>query len=237
MLTGKIALITGGGRGTGRAVALLFAKKGADVIICARGADELNETSELVLKSGGKCEPVVCDVGNEEEVKGMFGKIEEKHGRLDILVNNAGIFASGPMQSATLEKFEHVFNVNCTGAFLCCREAFGLMKEKGGSIVNVSSLSGVQGVEKFPGFGTYVVSKFGMTGLTEALAVEWKDHRIRVNAVCPGAVDTEMLQKAAPHLKQRLTPEQVASAIIYFAGPESSGITGTIMPIFSHLLP
>jgi NAD(P)-dependent dehydrogenase (short-subunit alcohol dehydrogenase family) len=166
----------------------------------------------------------------------MFSSIERDKGRLDILVNNAAIFVPGLVEDISMEDFEKVMSVNCTGAFLCSREAFKLMKPRGGSIVNVSSLSGVRSVEKFPGFCSYIVSKFGVVGLTEALAAEGGRYGIRVNAVCPGAVDTEMLQKAAPDLYPRLSPMQVAQTILYLAGPESSGISGTALEMYSSLL-
>lgn len=238
MLTGKKGIVTGGGRGIGRDTALALAKNGADVIVCSRNESELMETAKLADENGysGSIEPIVCDIANEDDVKKVAADAGKQFGSIDILVNNAGLFSSGRMESLETEEMRKVIEVNCIGMFVACREVFPFMKEKGGSIINVSSLSGVRAVEKFPGFGPYVVSKFGVIGLTEALAVEWKDFGIRVNAIAPGAVDTEMLRAAAPDLEPTLSTEQVAETILFLASPASSGVNGTTIDIFSSLL-
>ena len=126
--------------------------------------------------------------------------------------------------------------VNLRGAMLCARQAFRLMQDRGGSIVNVSSLGGVQNTEKFPGYAAYTVSKFALTGLTEALAAEGQDRNIRVNGVAPGAVDTVMLRNAAPHLRTRTTPADVAKVIAFLCDPTESGcMTGATLTINSNL--
>ncbi|GMT42260.1 MAG: putative oxidoreductase YxjF [bacterium] len=236
MLNKKVALVTGGGRGIGRAAAALIARRSAHVIVCARTASQLDETRRIILDQGGSVRSYTCDLGEEKQVADMFSEVKKEFGRLDILVNNAGLYSYSLVENTALEDFINTFRINCAGAFLCCREAFPLMKENGGSIVNVSSLSGVKGAEKFPGFASYAVSKFGVIGLTEVLAVEGKEYGIRVNAVCPGAVDTEMLEQAAPNLYPRLTPRQVAETILFLASPASSGITGAAVELYSHLL-
>ncbi len=232
MLKGKVALITGGGRGIGRAVAALFAENGAKTVICSRSKKELAKTASL---ADGGIESFVCDVSDEDEVAKIFSEIGDKYGRLDILVNSAAIFSAGKIEDISVDDFRKVFDVNCVGMFLCCREAIKLMKGDGGSIINISSLAGIRSVEKFPGFGAYVVSKFGVIGLTEVLAAECKDYGIRVNAVAPGAVDTQMLQKAAPGLYPRLTPEQVAGTILHLASDSSSGVNGSTIELFANL--
>ena len=238
MLRGKKGIVTGGGRGIGRETALALAGSGADVIVCSRNEPELEETVRLAVKGEyeGSIEPFVCDVASEEDVKKLATHAGGRFGTLDILVNNAGMFSSGKMESLETEDMRKAIEVNCIGMFVVCREVFPLMKEKGGSIINVSSLSGVRGVEKFPGFGPYIVSKFGVIGLTEALAVEWKDYGIRVNAVAPGAVDTEMLRAAAPDLEPVLSTAQVADTILFLASSASSGVNGSTIDIFSSLL-
>jgi len=238
VLTGKKGIVTGGGRGIGRETALVMARNGADLIVCSRNESELNETAKLSEGGGfaGSIEPFVCDISNEEDVKRIASHAGERFGSVDILVNNAGMFSSGKMESLETEKMRKAIEVNCIGMFVTCREIFPLMKEKGGSIINVSSLSGVRGVEKFPGFGPYIISKFGVIGLTEALAVEWKNYGIRVNAIAPGAVETEMLRAAAPDLEPVLSPKQVADTILFLASPASSGLNGSTIDIFSSLL-
>ena len=236
MLNDKVALITGAGRGIGRAAALLMAKNSAFVYVCSRSKEQIDETVRMIRDEGGKAASITCDVADERQVVDMFAAIKNEKGKLDILVNNAALFEAGLIEDTSLEQFRKLMSVNCDGAFLCAREAFKLMKNGGGSIVNVSSLAGLRGVEKFPGFGSYIVSKFSVVGLTEALAVEGGKYGIRANAVCPGAVDTEMLQKAAPDLHPRLSPMQVAQTILSLASPESSGVTGTALEMYSHLL-
>ena len=236
MLNDKVALITGAGRGIGRATALLMAKNSAFVYACSRTREQIDETVRQIRDEGGEAVSISCDVADERQVVDMFAAIKKDKGKLDILVNNAALFEAGLVEDTSLEQFQAVMSVNCDGAFLCAREAFKLMKSGGGSIVNVSSLSGVRGAEKFPGFCSYIVSKFSIVGLTEALAVEGSKYGIRANAVCPGAVDTEMLQKAAPDLYPRLSPMQVAQTILSLAGPDSSGVSGSAVEMYSHLL-
>ena len=132
--------------------------------------------------------------------------------------------------------WDQVLAVNLRGAVLCARQAFRLMREHGGAIVNVSSLGGVPGTEKFPGYAAYTVSKFALTGLTEALAAEGREHNIRVNAVAPGAVDTAMLRQAAPHLRTRTGPADVAKVIAFLCDSTESGcMTGATLAIHSNL--
>jgi NAD(P)-dependent dehydrogenase (short-subunit alcohol dehydrogenase family) len=128
-----------------------------------------------------------------------------------------------------------VLGVNLRGVFLCCREAFRAMIPRGGGvIINLSSLSGVKGVEKFPGLSAYNVSKYGVAGLTEILAVEGKPHHIRVIAVSPGAVDTEMLRAAAPHLTPDMTPDNLARILLFLVGDDARPLSGTNLEIFSN---
>ncbi len=237
MLDGKIALVTGAGRGTGRAVALLLAKEGARVIICARSEGELNDTVRLISSIGGVAEAIECDMADEKAVIALFAHIQTTYGTLDILVNNAAIFSGAYVEDVSMVEYHRVMQVNAAAVFLCCREAFGLMKEEGGSIVNISSLSGVQGAKKFPGFSAYCASKFAVIGITEALAEEGKDYGIRVNAVAPGAVDTGMLRDAFPGFDGlALKPEQVADAILFLAGPRSSAVNGATLQLSSDFL-
>jgi NAD(P)-dependent dehydrogenase (short-subunit alcohol dehydrogenase family) len=136
------------------------------------------------------------------------------------------------MDAAT---WDHVLGVNLRGVFLCSREAFRQMIPRaGGVIINLSSLSGVPGVEKFPGLSAYNVSKYGVAGLSEIMAIEGRPHHIRVVAVSPGAVDTEMLRAAAPHLTPGMTPEELARILLFLAGPDARPITGTNLEILSN---
>jgi NAD(P)-dependent dehydrogenase (short-subunit alcohol dehydrogenase family) len=235
-LSDQVALITGGGRGIGAATAEALAHKGADVIIASRTAAELAATVAQLRTAGLSASSLVLDVADEAAVNAAFAGIVAERGRLDILVNNAAILLGGPFAEMAMTDWDRLLAVNLRGAVLCARQAFRLMRERGGAIVNVSSLGGVPGTEKFPGYAAYTVSKYALTGLTEALAAEGKEHHIRVNAVAPGAVDTAMLRQAAPHLRTRTGPADVAKVIAFLCDPAESGcMTGATLVINSNL--
>ncbi len=235
-LSDQVALITGGGRGIGAATAEALAHKGADVIIASRTAAELEATVAQLRTAGLSASSLVLDVADEAAVDAAFAGIVAERGRLDILVNNAAILLGGPFAEMAMADWDRLLAVNLRGAVLCARQAFRLMRERGGAIVNVSSLGGVPGTEKFPGYAAYTVSKYALTGLTEALAAEGKEHHIRVNAVAPGAVDTAMLRQAAPHLRTRTGPADVAKVIAFLCDPAESGcMTGATLVINSNL--
>lgn len=195
------AVVTGGSGGIGSAVVSLLRERGWEV-------------TSLSRREG-------CDVSDEAQVAAAFGRIES----LDALVCCAAVLIKKPFAELTAGEWDEQLGTGLRGAFLCAREAFRLMRGRGGSIVMVSSLSGVAGAEKFGGMAAYVAAKSGLAGLTEALAVEGRPERIRVNAVSPGAVDTDMLRVAGvegPSLK----PEQVARIIAWLASPESAPLSG-----------
>lgn len=235
-LRDQVALITGGGRGIGAATAEALARKGARVIVASRTEAELVTTVMQLRAAGLSAWSLQLDVADGAAVDATFARIAAEQGRLDILVNNAAILLSGPFAEMAMADWDQVLAVNLRGAVLCARQAFRLMREHGGAIVNVSSLGGVPGTEKFPGYAAYTVSKFALTGLTEALAAEGREHNIRVNAVAPGAVDTAMLRQAAPHLRTRTGPADVAKVIAFLCDSTESGcMTGATLAIHSNL--
>ena len=235
-LRGQVALITGGGRGIGAATAEALARKGARVIVASRTQTELTATVARIQADGLDAAALTLDVADEAAVDAAFARIAAEQGRLDILVNNAAILLGGPFAEMAMADWDRLLAINLRGAVLCARQAFRLMRERGGAIVNVSSLGGVPGTEKFPGYAAYTVSKFALTGLTEALAAEGREYRIRVNAVAPGAVDTAMLCQAAPHLRTRTGPADVAKVIAFLCDPAESGcMTGATLAIHSNL--
>jgi NAD(P)-dependent dehydrogenase (short-subunit alcohol dehydrogenase family) len=195
-------VVTGGSGGIGRAVAAELRGRGWEVVSLSR-------------REG-------CDISDEAQVRGAFGRIE----RLDALINCAAQLIKRPILELTAEDWDAQLDAGLRGAFLCSREAFRLMREDGGSIVMVSSLSGVAGAEKFPGMAAYVAAKSGLAGLAEALAVEGRPHGIRVNAISPGAVDTPMLRIAGVE-GPRLQPSEVARIIVWLASPESAPLSGS----------
>ncbi len=230
-----IAIVTGAGRGVGRSTALAFARAGAKVVLCSRTGVQLDEVVGEIRRQGGEALAVVGDVAREEDVHRLFEQTLQAYGRVDILVNCAGVVAVKPFLEMDTETWDEVINVNLRGTFLCCRAAFRVMAEqKQGVILNLSSLSGVKGVEKFPGLSAYNVSKSGVAGLTEILAVEGKPYNIRVTAVSPGAVATEMLRQAAPHLEAGMTPDELADILLFLADDSGQKFSGSNIELFTN---
>lgn len=230
----RVVLVTGASRGIGRAIALQLAREGACVIGCARDGQALTEDFRA---QGGGLQAIGCDVSDEPSVEAMFADIAARHGRLDALVNNAGVFERAPITELTCEQFDRVMGVNVRGVFLCCRAAFRLMSRQqpaGGDIVNVSSLSGIPRVEKFAGTSAYVASKYAVAGLTEQLAVEGRPLGIRVKAISPGAVDTEMLAHAGIGLRAGMTPPQLARIVSFLLSDDGRLLSGSNLEIFSN---
>ena len=234
-LNSTITIITGAGRGVGRATARLFARAGAQVVLFSRTHSQLEEAAAEITSSGGHALAVSGDVGREEDVLALFKQVRETYGRVDILVNCAGIVAVRPFVEMDVTTWDQVMSTNLRGTFLCCREAFRMMTvQKKGVILNISSLSGVKGVEKFPGLSAYNVSKAGVAALTEILAVEGKPHNIRVCTVSPGAVDTEMLRQAGHGLKAGMTAEDLAEILLFLADDSGRMFSGSNIELFTN---
>ena len=231
----RIIIITGASRGIGRAAAIRFAREGARVVLFSRSVAALGQVAREIEGAGHAALAIPGDVSHEEEVMSLFRRVMETYGRVDILVNCAGIVAVKPFVEMDAVTWDSVINTNLRGTFLCCREAFRVMAEqRAGVIINFSSLSGVKGVEKFPGLSAYNVSKAGVASLTEILAVEGKPLNIRVCAISPGAVDTEMLRQAAPHLRPGMTPDDMAEILLFLADDSGRMLSGTNLEIFSN---
>ena len=231
----RVAIITGAGRGVGKATAHRFAREGARVVLFSRTPGPLDEAAADIAREGGQALSMAGDVSHEEDVRALFQLAMDAYGRVDILVNCAGIVLVRPFVDMDAETWDRVIAVNLRGTFLCCRQAFRvMMAQQSGVIINLSSLSGVRGVEKFPGLSAYNVSKAGVAGLTEILAVEGKPFHIRVCAVSPGAVDTEMLRQAAPHLKAGMTPDDLAEILLFLADDSGRMLSGSNIEIFSN---
>ncbi len=189
-LSGRVALVTGGGRGIGRAVALSLAAAGADVAVAARSDKELAETVEAIRSTGRRGEAVRCDVGDRQQVDAMVARVRRALGDPLILVNNAGVAASAKLQDTTDEMWEGMLRVNATGAFYCTRAILPLMRQAGwGRVVSIASVASKVGG---PYLAAYAASKHALLGLTRAVAAEVASQGVTVNAVCPGYVDTAM---------------------------------------------
>ncbi|HEU5367724.1 MAG TPA: SDR family oxidoreductase [Ktedonobacterales bacterium] len=230
-----VALITGGGRGIGRATAQHFAAQGYHVVICARTASQLQATARSISEQGGSVLGMRCDVSSPSDVGALFDALMQRFGRLDVLINAAATLVRQPFAEMSIKTWDMVMATNLRGAVLCCRRAFDIMIPQGGGvIINISSLSGFPNVEKFPGLSAYNVSKYAVAGLSEILAVEGQPHHIRVLAVSPGAVDTEMLRQAGHDLKPGMTPEDLAKILFFLASDDARHLSGVNIPIFSN---
>jgi NAD(P)-dependent dehydrogenase (short-subunit alcohol dehydrogenase family) len=228
-----VAIVTGGGRGIGRATAMLFAEEGARVVVCARSEAEL----AAVAAESGAVYAIPGDVAEDGFAERLVGEAVDRFGRLDVLVNNAAVLGRRPFLELEPTLWDEVMGVNLRGVYLCARAAFRQMAQQapsGGSIVSLGSLSGVRGPEKFPGLAAYNVSKAGVIALSDILAVEGKPFGIRSNAVSPGAVDTEMLRQAGHGLRALATPEDVARTIAFLCSDESRPMTGANVEILSN---
>ena len=227
-LENKIALITGAGRGTGRATAILFADHGARLILVARTEEELNETAETCRDRGVDVFAAACGLADRDRIDSLFYSLPDDFKAITILVNNAARFDAGKMHEYDYNDFEKMLAVNVLAPYYLARKIIPRMKSLGGgTIVNISSFSGCFGVEKFPGFGAYNITKYGLWGLTEILALENKDKNIRVNQLSPSGVDTKMFHTAVPPgIKADLQPDEVARHILYLAGDDSAPLTG-----------
>ena len=231
-----LAVVTGAGRGIGRAAAAALAGSGYTIVAASRTEGELEATARLVRGAGGVIETVTADVGTEEGVARIFERARELNRPVRLLVNNAGTLERKEIERLATADLDRTLAVNTRGAVLCALFAYRTMlRSGGGCIVNIASLSGVAGVEKFPGLLPYVVSKFGIAGLTEALAAEGRPHGIRSVCLAPGAVDTDLLKRALPQLRAGVSPEEVARLIVFLAGEAAAPLNGLTIPLMSNL--
>lgn len=230
-LEGKVAVVTGASSGIGLATAQAFVAAGARVALFARSGDRLQE---IVRDAPDLMLGVAGDVSREADVERLFATVEERFGSCELLVNNAGTVDPGLLVDTSTDRWDAMFAVNVRGVFLASRRALPRMIARGsGTIVNVASISGVVGTSKFPGFVSYCAAKAAVIGFTEALAAEVKQHGIRVNAVSPGSVDTELLQAAAAGARPDMSPDEIAEAIMFLASDRSRPINGQNLHVFS----
>lgn len=216
-LQGKVAIVTGGGRGIGRATAIALAHEGADVAILARTTHEVNETARMIESLGRRALTQSGDVGKSSDIAQLIRRSLDAFDRIDLLVNNAGTALYKPFAVTTEAEWRQTIEVNLYGVFLATSAVLPAMKKQGGGVIlNVSSGAGKYG---FPGFTVYCASKFGLNGFTEALAREVAGDGIRVYAICPGGVNTRMHREIFPDANPRslLQPDAVARVIVDLA--------------------
>lgn len=239
----KIAIVTGATRGIGRAIALALAKEGASVVVSGRNKEDCQKVVDKIEGLGKKGMAVECDVNYSTDIDDMIETTVSEFGRVDILVNNAGIIDFKPFLELTEEDWDETLNVNLKGQFLCARAAAReMIKNKWGRIINIGSISyGGCGIA-FPLIAHYTASKGGIVALTEALGLELTPQGINVNAICPGAIDTDMSKgiKEGDQLQQVLAripkgrlgqPEEIANLAAFLASEESEYITGAAIVV------
>ena len=233
-LAGRLAVVTGASRGIGAAAAVALAAAGAHVVLAARDRAALGGVAGLIGDAGGQATPVPADVSDEAAVERLFAEVSGI-GQVSALVCAAGVLTPALFAETSTAMWDETVGVNLRGTFLCCRAAFTAMVPAGeGRILNFGSLSGVYATEKFPGLAAYNVSKYGVIGLTEAIAVEGKQHGISAICLSPGAVDTEMLRRANPELRPGLTPDDVAELIVALLNSPLAAASGANIPLFSN---
>ena len=248
LLEGKVALVTGGASGIGRATALAFAREGAKVVIADVAVEDGEETVRMIEESGGKAIFVETDVSQSDQVEALINKAVETYGRLDCAFNNAGIEGEQALTpDCTEENWDRVININLKGVWLGMKyEIPQMLKQGGGAIVNMSSVAGLVG---FPSSPAYVASKHGILGLTKTAALEYATEGIRVNAVCPGVIRTPMVERATggdPEVEAQFAamepvgrmgkPEEVAEAVVWLCSDAASFVTGHSMVVDGGLV-
>jgi len=250
MLAGRIAIVTGAGKGIGEAVAYRFAREGATVVAAQRSAEDGDAVVAGVTREGGRALSIPTDVRDETSVEQLVARTIETFGRVDILVNNAGVGIRRTVTESTMDEWDEVMEPNVRGVFLCMKHGIRAMTEQGsGSVINMASVASFVG---FPRDAAYCASKGAVLMLTRQAALDYAPMGIRVNAICPGFIDTPMLryycdqqpdpdaawrEVLAQHPMGRVgTPEDVAGAAVFLAGDDSTWMTGSALTVDGGLL-
>jgi NAD(P)-dependent dehydrogenase (short-subunit alcohol dehydrogenase family) len=242
---GKVALVTGGASGIGRATALTFAREGAKLVIADMNEDGGQQTVHMIRENGGAATFVQMDVSQATAVEAMIRKTVETYGRLDCAHNNAGIGSRprAPLHECTEETWDHVLGINLKGVWLCMKyEIIQMLTQGSGAIVNTASIMGLVG--SWTGSGAYNASKHGVVGLTKTAALEYATAGIRVNAVCPGYIRTPLLEAtltSRPEMEEQIVarhpvgrmgrPEEIAEAVVWLCSDAASFVTGHTMTV------
>ena len=239
-LTDRTAIVTGGSRGIGEAIAIRLADEGARVAVCAsRSLDRGQAVAEAIEGRGGSALALQADVSNPGDVKALFKTVLDRWGALDILVNNAGIARDGLLMRLKPDDWDAVLDVNLKGAFLCMQAAVRpMMRARSGRIINISSVTGLMGN---PGQAGYTAAKSGLIGLTKTAAKELAGRGITANVVAPGYIPTEMTDKLPENLKEKILeqvplgtpgkPEDIAAAVAFLASSDAAYVTGQVLVV------
>ena len=240
---GKVAFVTGGANGIGRAAALAFARAGASVVVADVSETQNQETARMIQDLGGRALAVACDVSRNADIQRALNATVDRFGRLDVAFNNAGIeYTIKPAADVTEEEWNRIIDIDLRGVFLCMKHEIPLMlKQGGGAIVNTSSGAGIKG---FKGGAAYVAAKHGVVGLTKAAALDYAKSNIRINAVCPGIIDTPMMDRfsggtaegrqgviAQEPVGRMGTPEEIAATVVWLCSDAASFVVGHAMVV------
>ena len=232
--TDRTVLVTGASRGIGRSIALRFAEEGARLALVSRTEAELLQTASLVENAGARTLAIPTDIRDSSGARASVERAEAELGAIDVLVNNAGVFLWRPFLNLTPEEWDLVIATNLTGAANFCRAVIpGMMKRRRGRIVNVSSIHGMRGEANL---AAHSAAKFGLIGLTQSLAREFREFNIAVNAVCPGTVENKLdetgAEDRAEPLTEKLWPRDVARTVLFLASDDAAAITGAALEVF-----
>ena len=226
----RVAIVTGAGRGIGRATALAFARHGIAVALASRRPADLMAVEAQIEGMGGRAVALPTDVSATAEVEKLVEETERTLGDIDLLVNNAGVVEPNPIVATSDESWDRVLDVNLKGAFLCTRAVLAQMIDRRrGRILNVAAISGRLGT---PRLASYCASKWGLIGFTKAAAEEVAPHNVQIMAVCPGSVDPEMLAKGLPGAKPDMAPDAVAALLLYLGTEAPDAMNGSALAMF-----
>ena len=223
-LAGKVAIVTGAGRGIGRAISVALGQEAATVVLAARSIQKLQETADRVTEAGGKSKIVVTELTDEESIKNLVRATGEEFGRLDVLVNNAGVTHSAKLEQTSTEDWQRCISINARAPFILCRECLALLrKSQAGFIINIASVVGVKG---YPLQSAYTSSKHALRGMTMSLAEELRGSSVRVHLICPGGVDTDMVERVRPDIPkdELIKPEEIAELVVYLVTHKGNAV-------------
>jgi len=224
LLEGKVAIVTGASRGIGRAISIALSRQAATVVLAARSIRELQKTADMVTQAGGKSQTVVTELTNEDSIKNLVKETGEIFGRLDILVNNAGVTHSAKLEDTATGDWDRCISINARAPFILCREALPLLKQsKAAHIINIASVVGVKG---YPLQSAYTASKHALRGMTISLAEELRGSNVRVHVLCPGGVNTDMVDRVRPDIAkdELIKPEEIAELVLYLVTHKGSAV-------------
>ena len=223
-LAGKVAIVTGASRGIGRAISVALAQETATIVLTARSIQELQNTAEQVKKAGGVAHIIHVELTEEQSIRNLVQVTGEKLGRLDVLVNNAGVTHSAELEQTSTDDWQRCISINARAPFILCREALPLLKKsQAAHIINIASVVGIKG---YPLQSAYTASKHALRGMTISLAEELRGSNIRVHLLCPGGVDTDMVDSVRPDIAkdELIKPQEIAELALYLVTHKGNAV-------------